>query len=313
MKTSSLIDLDIRDTTILKGLAISAIVLHNYFHLLSPVHENEFAFDPNHFRVFLATVVHPMLAIQAIFSFFGHFGVTVFVFLSAYGLSRSHWEVTPRWTAFMWSRIRKLYPTFLLVIVPWFVVGSLQAGPLLSLKMAGLRLAPMLAGFSNFLPGYGLPPVGPWWFIPFIMQFYAIWPFMRRLTLKFGYSGLLVLTGFSIILTYALNPLFLHWSINLMESPIGHMPTLCLGIIAARYHLRISPGLVPLACAVVLLGSQYYDFWLLTYVCAAFASVGLYIRLRTALRRYRWLEWVGQCSLLLFLLNGIVRVYGFMT
>lgn len=44
----------------------------------------------------------------------------------------------------------------------------------------------MLAGISNILPGFGLPPVGPWWFIPFIMQFYAIWPMLRRLTNKFG-------------------------------------------------------------------------------------------------------------------------------
>jgi hypothetical protein len=39
-------------------------------------------------------------------------------------------------------------------------------------------------------PGLGLPPVRPWWFIPFIMPFYAIWPMLRRLTNKFGWPGL---------------------------------------------------------------------------------------------------------------------------
>ena len=85
-------DLDLKDTSILKGLAISAIVLHNYFHVVSPVHQNEFTFDPARFQVFLHTVARPELATQAVFSFFGHFGVQIFIFLSAYGLTKSHWD-----------------------------------------------------------------------------------------------------------------------------------------------------------------------------------------------------------------------------
>src|SRR4051812_43734901 len=78
--------LDKKDTTILKALAIMAIVFHNFFHVAVKVHENEFDFDPARFSVFLQTVRHPSLSIQALFAFYGHYGVQIFIFLSAYGL-----------------------------------------------------------------------------------------------------------------------------------------------------------------------------------------------------------------------------------
>src|SRR5512146_540068 len=109
MKKVMLSDLDFRDVTALKGLAISAIVFHNYFHLINPAHENEFDFDPMRFRVLLETIVHPSLLIQTLFSFFGHFGVQVFIFLSAYGITKKYWDDRQTWTAFMRGRIRKLY------------------------------------------------------------------------------------------------------------------------------------------------------------------------------------------------------------
>jgi hypothetical protein len=42
-----MLKLDIKDTLTLKGAAILAIVLHNYFHLIGPVQESEFDFDPS--------------------------------------------------------------------------------------------------------------------------------------------------------------------------------------------------------------------------------------------------------------------------
>ena len=86
MNCRMLSDHDIHDTAILKCLAITAIVFHNFFHFVSPARENEFTFDPVRFRLFLEAVRQPSLATQAVFSFFGHFGVQIFIFLSAYGL-----------------------------------------------------------------------------------------------------------------------------------------------------------------------------------------------------------------------------------
>jgi peptidoglycan/LPS O-acetylase OafA/YrhL len=304
-----LADLDKRDTAVLKGLAISAIVFHNYFHIVSPTRQNEFHFYSPRFRLFLETVVHPAHSIQAFFSFFGHFGVQVFIFLSAYGLAKSHWEDHSDWAAFMWSRVRKLYPMFGIAVGCWFILASMQTGPQLVLRQFGLELVFMLGGILNLLPGYFLAPIGPWWFMPFIVQFYAIWPLLRKLTMKFGWLGLFVLAIVCLIVTTTAGPLLdRQWKINLLETPIGRMPEICFGIAAARYPIRINAYLAISAFAVLLLGSQYELIWPLTFLAALIVALYLYLRMRGTLKGVRFLEVLGFYSLPIFLWNGIVRV-----
>ncbi|HKR27410.1 MAG TPA: acyltransferase family protein, partial [Acidobacteriaceae bacterium] len=179
-------DLDTTDSAILKALAITAIALHNFFHLITPVRQNEFSFSAARFTVFLTSVQHPTMAVQALFAFFGHYGVQVFVFLSAYGLARTHWDQDESWATFMWGRIRKLYPIFLVIVGGWAIGEAVLLGPLLFIKQMGLHLLLMLLGVSTLF-GFSLPPIGPWWFIPFIIQFYAIWPLLRKLTHRYGW------------------------------------------------------------------------------------------------------------------------------
>ncbi len=216
-------ELDHKDAAILKGIAISAIVFHNFFRLFGPAYENEFSFDSSRFPIFLQQFVHPATAIQAFFTFFGHYGVQVFIFLSAYGLAKTHWDDSEPWSSFMWSRVRKLYPMFLLAIAFWAVLAVIQVGPLWVIKDAAPKLLLMLAGISTILPGQGFPVIGPWWFIPFIMQFYAIWPLLRKLTKRFGWEGLIALSIVCYFIAHFANPTLAHWSINLGATPIWRM------------------------------------------------------------------------------------------
>lgn len=179
---------DHRDSAVLKGLAILAIVLHNFFHFVSPARQNEFLFHPGAFQIFLHEVSQPSHTVQALFSFFGHFGVQVFIFLSAFGLAKSHWYGESSWTQFMWSRIRKLYPTILVIVIPWTLSMLVWMGPHRLMKEIAPQLIAMLLGVST-LTGFGLPPVGPWWFIPFIVQFYALWFLMRGQVWLAGAAG----------------------------------------------------------------------------------------------------------------------------
>ncbi len=301
-------DLDKKDTAILKGLAISAIVFHNFFHAVGTVRENEFTFDPARFAVFLHAVAQPSTAIQSLFAFYGHLGVQVFIFLSAYGLAKSHWSDSASWSSFMWSRVKKLYPMFGLVVLFWAVLAAIHIGPIWVIRDAGPGLLFMLVGISNILPGLGLPPVGPWWFIPFIMQFYAIWPLLRRLTNKFGWPGLMVLSIVCFLVTRAANPVLAHSLINLGETPIGRMRVFCLGITAARYPIRINAYLAIPAVAILILGSEHLGFAHFVSLAAVILSLWLYMKTRTLLRRFRLLEQIGDYSLAIFLVNGIVRV-----
>jgi peptidoglycan/LPS O-acetylase OafA/YrhL len=301
-------ELDKKDTAILKGLAISAIVFHNFFHLVVPVHENEFSFDAGRFPVFLQYLAHPATAIQAFFAFYGHFGVQIFIFLSAYGLAKTHWDDSEPWTSFMWDRIKKLYPMFVLAILFWAALAAIQIGPVALISHSGLEIMCMLAGFSTLVPGMGLPPIGPWWFIPFIMQFYVLWPLLRKLTQKLGWPALVVLSISCYFVAHYANPVLAHWSISLAMTPIGRMRVICLGIIAARFPIRFNAFLAIPAFAVMILGSRFQEWSHFTSLASVVLSLWLYHQLRPLLRRFRTLEQIGNYSLAIFLINGIVRV-----
>ena len=301
------IELDTLDTTVLKGLAISAIVLHNFFHAVSPARENEFTFHPGGLTVFLHTVSHPSLAVQAVFSFFGYLGVPIFIFLSAYGLSKSHWDDPASWTQFMAGRIRKLFPVFGLVILPWTFVIAFQIGLHPFLRSVLPQIGFMLTGLTPLVPGLGLPPVGPWWFIPFILEFYALFFLLRSLTKEFGWPGLVVVAFLGVAVTSISNPFLAHWGINLYETPFGRLPSICLGIAAARYPFRVPASLVAVAGSVLLLGNEFRSLWPFTFAAAQLLALWAYMEMRGNLRESRSFELLGRYSILIFLLNGIVR------
>lgn len=300
--------LDQKDTTILKALAILAIVFHNFFHVAINVHENEFDFRPERFEVFLQTVVHPSLAIQAIFAFYGHYGVQIFMFLSAYGLARTHWDDPSSWHSFMWSRVKKLYPMFTLVVLFWASLAAMHVGTLWVIRNAMPHLLLMLLGVSTIFPNIGLPPVGPWWFIPFIMQAYALFPLLRWLTRRYGWPSLVVLSVACYFITHLANPVLSHWMINLSMTPIGRMRVLCLGIIAARYPIRIRSYIALPAFFLFILGSGSFAFAHFSSLAAVIVCLWLYSKLRPWLRDSNNLAKIGQYSLGTFLVNGIVRV-----
>ena len=70
------------------------IVVHNFCHLLpNAAHENEFFFDVGNDQFFLAHIFTSDFVVQ-LFSYWGHLGVPVFVFLTGYGLSQKY-ECSP--------------------------------------------------------------------------------------------------------------------------------------------------------------------------------------------------------------------------
>jgi len=74
----------------LRCIAIVSIMLHNFAHKLpDAAPENEFSFSLEHYEYFWDCVFGKDFLIQ-IFSFFGHLGVPVFVFLTGYGLARKY-------------------------------------------------------------------------------------------------------------------------------------------------------------------------------------------------------------------------------
>ena len=81
-----------RDSAFLKGFAILAIVLHNFCHWIpGSVIENEYNFSVQN-SVDLIDILRndgPHLVLN-LFSYFGCYGVPVFLFISGYGVVKKY-------------------------------------------------------------------------------------------------------------------------------------------------------------------------------------------------------------------------------
>ncbi len=116
------INLTKEDTLLLKGAAIMAIIFHNFYHKFEGgIVENEFTFHPNSYWEFWESFLHPGFNLfNNFFSFYGHYGVSVFFFVSGYGLAKKYALLDSKVTvtAFMTEKIRK----FWLLMVPLLLV-----------------------------------------------------------------------------------------------------------------------------------------------------------------------------------------------
>jgi len=80
------------ECTAMRGIAILAIMLHNYCHFIGKiVKENEYQFFTSNNDRLWQVIGHPdeLLPVHLL-SYFGHYGVPVFLFLSGYGLVRKY-------------------------------------------------------------------------------------------------------------------------------------------------------------------------------------------------------------------------------
>ena len=85
------------ECTAMRGIAILAIMLHNYCHFIGKiVKENEYQFFNSHNEGLWQVITHPDTLLPVhLLSYFGHYGVPVFLFLSGYGLVMKY-EVSPQ-------------------------------------------------------------------------------------------------------------------------------------------------------------------------------------------------------------------------
>lgn len=300
------------DTDMFKGVGILLIVLHNYFHWVAPSPgENEFTFQRDRTVSLIDKIFQqPLETVNLLFDYFGHYGVQIFIFLSAYGLARTYAGQSVDWVPFMLRRAGRLYPVFLLAILVHFlfVVTPWNEHLWWFVKVYLLKLSML----SAFVPDMAFTMVGPWWFFSFIVQFYAVFPALNRLSSRYG-TPALVVTGLAGLAATALfNPILTKQGLHLYTTVVGHLPVLCLGIyLARREELRIGGMAAMVAIAVFALGMWMRPAWLLAPLCVTVAF--LYVLPRVAVRAraaqplLRFVAYCGAVSLPLFAINGMLR------
>jgi peptidoglycan/LPS O-acetylase OafA/YrhL len=302
------------DTELLKGLGILMIALHNYFHFVAPSPgENEFRFDPGNVTRLLQMVARqPLETPNLLFDYFGHYGVQLFVFLSAYGLTRAYGGQGIRLAPFLLQRIARIYPTLVIAVAAYLLFAVTPWSPALAfqLKFSALTLSLL----SGFVPGYQLSAVGPWWFFSFIFQFYLVFPLLDRLATRYGAPALAAVAVAGLVATIFANPFLypLRFEAGLYGTVVGHLPVICLGIYMARAdRLAVDRKLALAAAAVCVLGNRFEPLWYLMPVCVTLlflvAMPGTLGWLRAQPLAHRFVGYCGAVSLPLFAVNGFMR------
>ncbi|WP_154222852.1 acyltransferase family protein [Marinicella rhabdoformis] len=298
-------NLRIKDSNVIKGWAIICIVIHNLVHNIRPLpSQNEF-----HFKRFKSEGLYHIIlndtgdSLRAIISFYGHYGVKLFIFLSAYGLAKKYLKRDINYPQFIIHHAGKLYKAFLLVVLFWFAFEYLVNNQTVAKIWDKNWYALTLKLLAINIPGYGLSPVGPWWFFAAIIQLYLIFPFLYKLSKKYGNSVLLIIS----VLAYSY--IILSGKKIILYNAIGHLPEFCLGLyLANKEHFEIKKLHFLFFFLIFLLGHFYKIAWYFSGISIVFISLythslisGLSKTSETIIAK------VGKLSLYMFLINGFIR------
>lgn len=304
MKTINFRKLSLEDTLFAKGIAILLIMMHNFLHWMPPkIGENEQDFELSRVLSYISqTISHPELFIQGTIGFLGHYGVQIFLFLSAYGLVIKYsTSADIPYFKFLKERLFKLYPAFLVAIGLWFLYKGMFVGYSTLFFEAWLSIIYKITMISNFIPGELYALNGPWWFISLIFQFYLVFPFLFKAYEKYKEVGLVVISVVALLLSAFLQN-FVEFKMS--GTILPHIAELSLGIyFAKKGNIVISP-FVLFGVLVVFIASNFVEYiWYLSYVSVALLLMYIILKIKTN----KFIIYIGQISMYIFLINGFLR------
>lgn len=306
--------LSLAESKALRGIAILGIILHNYCHFLGfAVKENEYTFTLDKPMQLLDRLcsLNKDLFIH-IFSFFGHYGVPLFLFISGFGLVAKY-EQKERGRnfgalPFIGYHYAKLLRLMFLGYIAFAVVCYLHPHGYHGYTFG--RVAAQLLMYINLMPGpeHIIKP-GPYWYFGLTLQLYIVY----RLLLYRRSSALVVLL---IALCWAIQTI---WSPELFGSRdtlnyirynfIGAMLPFGMGMLYARHGRQLAKptyaAIVVVSAVAVFAGSYNFHSWLWVpafVVCGAIATVKL-----IPAKALAPAVWFGTISSALFVVHPILR------
>ena len=310
----------------LRGIAILGIFLHNFCHWLNPVvKENEYQYFQHNVDWFAqcAARVNELFPAHVI-SFFGHYGVPVFLFRSAYGLEMKYGNGQGKApdgrrvvvSSFVRYHYLKLFKMMIVGFICFTVVDAMTAG---SWHYNVAQIVGQLLMINNFYdqPDRNIWP-GPFWFFGLMLQLYVVY----RLLLYRRHWGWTV--GLMAVCTVA--QLFMdpegenlnYWRYNFM----GGMLPFGLGLLFARYgnkvmlvNLTFGSFLMSwVVCSffIVSASGSFYT-WVIVPALVCYASV--YFIKTVSTLPLPWLRarigyvlgWLGNVSAALFVIHPAIR------
>lgn len=305
------------DVTILKGIAIIFIIYHNFFYLFHrDFAENEMDFSPDRVLIFLNALKEAPYHFAELFvSFFGHYGVQVFLFLSGYGLCKSFINNQPRYYDFFKKHIIKIYGLLFTGITTICVYNLYTTGDLHSRWYLDLIIKKIIPIY-NLDPGALFAYCGPWWFLALILQFYFIFPFLYKVITKYKLLGFLTLSAAGYIWVYLcyFTPIGDNSGLQIAPNIPMHIPEFCLGIYLAikkDNNKKVNTLAFILSIPIFVLSNFYTLFFPLSFISVTiiiFYIGDILLNLINKIQPLnKFLLYIGNISMILFMINGFTR------
>ena len=162
----------------MRGIAILAIILHNYCHWINGiVKENEYTWQLDRCSQLWQVLQNPdyLLPVHLV-SFFGHYGVPVFLFLSGFGLVKKY-EQSSMPEVGIWRFVRYNYLKLFRILIVGFVAFTMLDAITPNMhRYLWHEVVAILGMFANVLenPSKVIWP-GPYWYFSLTLQLYIVY------------------------------------------------------------------------------------------------------------------------------------------
>ncbi len=305
----------------MKGIAILAIMLHNYCHWLKDIiRENEYTWQQWKCDRLWTVIQQPDEFLPMhLLSFFGHYGVPVFLFLSGFGLVMKYERGTLPEVG-IWRFVRYNYLKLFRIMIVGFVLFTMldAVTPGMHRYQASEVLA-MLGMYANFLehPSQVIWP-GPYWYFGVTLQLYILY---RLVFYRWRHWGIVV----ALIIGCWLWQMYCYDDMEMLErlryNLVGGMLPFGMGVLIARFeplimkHVKVTSGL-PLMLAyllvlVVMIGGILmfsvlsFDKWLWVPALIVIGTIALVKLISNTIMPY--ILWLGGISAAIFVTHPLVR------
>lgn len=314
-----------RQCDVLRGLAIIGIFLHNFCHWLrGGHHENEYLFYKEHGQTmwnYWTSGIDAFAPIQ-FFSFFGHYGVPLFLFLSGFGLVMKYERLESKrvgmlkFLGYQWLKLFRLMVLgFIACVLVYDVWCGFDPHPL------NETLA-QLAMVSNFLfqsPGSAIIP-GPYWFFGLMVEVYVVYRLLiystrRHAQLRWLMPVLLIFVAW-IVMSLCVN--HSKWLNYMRYNIVVALLPFAMGVLVARYGLPklkkwILALIAVLALPLIAVANLSFHTWLwapVLVVSGAVAFVKLFEKhsVKASGLVMRPLAWIGMMSSFIFVVHSVPRM-----
>ena len=293
--------------TIIKGLAISLIMIHNFVDNLLSIQCNEMCFIQENTNVFLANFF-TRSSFWYILSYTGWIGVPIFFFLSGYGLLKKYdkQQTGFRFFTYLKNHIIKLSKLFIPIYVLYVLFDSCLFNYPRNIKsvLAHLTFTSNLFAYGD--NAYQLSP-GVYWFFGAILQLYILFALIRKLDTKW----LWVLSlGFLFIYYYILYFVSDDTMTWFRHNFLGWGYPFVLGMIAAKSNKSIIEKhkiLVGLLSFIVLCISLIYKP---VSPFIELSSILFFISISYACNT-QWIHFIGVISPSIFVIHPFIRMLYF--